>query len=165
MNIAPFQHCVCNRMGHSLGLCDGVNQFSENGIKVRHSTKLGEKLVAVVLDGCVFTDNQTKCDGVFILASQNSDVISLIELKGRDIEHAFEQIAYVKNHRPEYRQIKQMVIRQMSGDLNEKAFVVSSALISKSEKEKLELHYQCRITDILHSTATTPVPDIRKYIN
>jgi hypothetical protein len=164
INLASLQHCVCQRMGNVLSLCDGEHQFSENGIKIRHTTRPGEKVTAVVLDGCVFTDQQMKCDGLFIFESQNHIVLSLVELKGKDIAHAFEQIAYVKNQRTEYGQIKQQVVQQAIGNLNEKAFVVSSALISKTDKEKLESHYQLRITAILHSTATTPVPDIRSYI-
>ena len=164
MNLAPFEQCVCRRMGGTLSLCVGANQFSENGIKVRHTTRSGENVVGLVLDGCVFTDNQTKCDGLFVFETQNNNVLSLVELKGTDITHAFEQIDHVKNHTTQYTQIKQMVSEQVIGQLNERAFIISNAIISKPEKEKLENHHQLRITQILHSEATTPVPDIRNYL-
>ncbi|WP_157792541.1 hypothetical protein [Thiomicrospira microaerophila] len=46
MNLEAFQHCVCLRMGNRLSLCDGEHQFSENGVKVRHTTRPGEKVTA-----------------------------------------------------------------------------------------------------------------------
>lgn len=164
INYGIFQSCVCQRMPNTHVLCEGVNGFSEQGKKVRFSTKSGEQVDALVIDGCVLSDNQPKCDGLFVFTSPSKNILALVELKGTDIVRAFTQLAFVKKQRAEYVLIKQLVASQTSGRLVEKAFVVSNASIGKVEQERLENQLGIRVSAILHCEATTPVPDLRAYI-
>ncbi|GKT12709.1 MAG: hypothetical protein ISEC1_P1689 [Thiomicrorhabdus sp.] len=165
VDIEPFNHCICLRMVNHQSLCDGKHGFSEQGKKVRFSTRSGESLMTVVMDGCILTDQQLKCDGLFFFQSSSKNLVCLVELKGANhIAHAFEQLAFVQKHRDEYIQLKQAFTTNSVGQLQEKAFIVSNGSLSKVEHEKLENQHSIRVTAILHSEATTPVPDLRNYI-
>ena len=59
----------------------------------------------VALDGCVFTDNRKKCDGMFVLSRSDRTGLLLVEMKRSHLEDAYEQIAYVVNQRQEYTDI------------------------------------------------------------
>jgi hypothetical protein len=163
VNLGSFQSCVCRKMPQIHALCAGSHRFAEQGKSVALICKSGESVTALVLDGCIFTDNLPKCDGLFVFESSSNNVLALVELKGTDIPQAFVQLAYVKFKRPEYSQIKQMCMQQI-GQLKEKCFIVSNGAISKVEHEKLEQHYRIRVFPVLHSTATTPIPNLRNYL-
>ena len=145
-------------------LCMSDNGFTEKGISVKLNPKKGETVAALVVDGCIITDNNTKCDGLFVLVSPSKCVMALVELKGRDILHALEQLAYVRNQRSQYKQLKQLVTQQSRAAIVEKAFVISSFTVDKVDRESLETQYNGRVAAILHSRATTTVPDLRQYI-
>lgn len=164
INYSNFQCCVCHRMMNTHPLCDGFNGFSEQGKKVRFSTRPGENVDALVVDGCVLTDSQLKCDGLLVWSSQSKALLALVELKGTDMAKAFAQLAFVKQQRQEYQQIKQLVSQQVQGVVKEAAYIVSNFKISKVEKEKLEQHHSIRVKAILQCEATTPVPDLRNHI-
>ncbi|MCO3935654.1 hypothetical protein [Pseudomonas aeruginosa] len=80
----------------SFGTCADTNN---NPIVV--AEELGRKLVInnnsrqtmskVRVDGCVVTDNSLRCDYLFELGQPMEKVIYL-ELKGRNVEHAYEQL-------------------------------------------------------------------------
>ncbi len=165
MNIAPYQHCVCRTYCNTLDLCDGETCFAEQGKKVKLVPRAGEEVVAVVLDGCVFTDNRPKCDGLFLWAGGNRKAAILVELKGAGaLPHAFEQLAYVKKNRPEYRQLLDSLNRLPGSRAVEKAFIVSNGMLSKPKKETLENRFGIRVAEVLHCEAATPVPDLRRYL-
>lgn len=166
VDITPFNDCICQRMNNTQDACLGANGLREQGKSVICSTKNGESVSCIVLDGCVFTDNLQKCDGLFLLNTNSKKFACLVELKGVDIKHAFEQIAYVRSRRTEYQQIKQAFIGAAGAhQVAEKHFIVSSGSMSKPEQEQLEEEHGIRVTAILHSAATTPIPDIRKWIS
>lgn len=71
INVAPFEHCLCQKMGNTLDLCDAVLTFCEKGKKVKLEIRQNEEAKALVLDGCVFQDNELKCDGLFLFRSGN----------------------------------------------------------------------------------------------
>lgn len=161
INIGSYETCVCKRRSVPHSLCNGVLEFEEKGKKIKLVPRNGEEAKAVVIDGCVCNDNNKKCDGIFLLRSNNKNYMILVELKGKNIEHAFEQLAYVRKHRPEYTELKQLFMENQPGSLRHEAFIVSNFVLKKVEHQKLENTYNIRVKGILHSEATKPVPDIR----
>ncbi|MFZ4524571.1 MAG: hypothetical protein ACOYOE_03245 [Chlorobium sp.] len=149
-------------MGNTLDLCDAVLTFSEKGKKVKLVPRNDEEAKALVLDGCVFQDKLARCDGMFLLRSGNKKVIILVELKGaHDIPHAFEQLAYVQKYREEYRLIVDRFRKDGTGQLVEKAFIISNGMLSKPDREREEKKHGIRVREVLHCEATSPVPDLR----
>jgi len=146
-------------------ICLSEYGFSEEGKKVKLCPKSGEKVMAIVLDGCVFTDNKPKCDGLFLFAASNRKAAVLVELKGAgDIPRAFEQLAYVRTERLEYRDLLNRLNQLPGPKATEKAFIVSNGLLTKPQKENLENQYCIRVESVLHCEASTPVPDLRHYL-
>ena len=88
----------------------------------------------------------------------------LVELKGSEVEHAFEQLVYMRKHRPEYKKIEKLFITGQNRNMSHEAFIVSNFKKTEVEKQKLENTYRIRVKAILHSEATIPVPDIRQYL-
>lgn len=164
INIGRYETCVCKRRSVPHSLCNGVLEFEEKGKKVKLVPRNGEEAKAVVIDGCVCNDSHLKCDGIFLLRSNNKNYMILVELKGKNIDHAFEQLAYVRNHRPEYTELKQLFMENQPGSLRHEAFIVSNFVLKKVEHQKLENTYNIRVKGILHSEATKPVPDIRTLL-
>jgi len=153
-------------MGRTPALCVGQYGFEENGIRVSCKPKRNEQVFAIQLDGCLLNDNDPKCDGAFIWQAPNRAALLLVELKGAgDIPHAFGQLAYVKNRRPEYQQLKSLITTPRP---IEKAFIVSSGVISKPQKEKLEKKAMLgdakhQILFVGYQTSGTPGRKIQKY--
>ena len=166
IDIGRFETCVCTRRGEPDEMCSGPYSFEEKGKKVGLQPKgREEETRALVLDQCVFRDTNPKCDGMFIFRRRHRYWMILVELKGTNIEHAAGQLAATKHNRPEYQAIKGMVKAKASGQLTELAFIISSAIPSKPTIRRLEDQNNIRIKAILHSTATTPIPDLRKSIS
>lgn len=165
MNVEPFQHCVCQKFSNTQPICLNEYGFSEQGKKVKLGPKSGEKVMAIVLDGCVFVDNKPKCDGLFLFAAAYRKTAVLVELKGAgDMPRAFEQLAYVRNQRPQYRDLLDRLNQLPGPKATEKAFIVSNGLMTRPHKEKLENQYGIRVEAVLHCEASTPVPDLRQYL-
>ncbi len=164
MDLKPYQHCLCQRMASGQpALCDGPQAFTEQGKKVKLTPRRGENVYAVALDGCVFTDNKLKCDGLFLFCGRSQNVAVLVELKGTDIQQAFKQLAYVRYKRSEYQSLREQFKIHCQGQVVEKAFIISSAIPSLPDKEKLEEHYGIRVKALLHSDATAKVHDLRDH--
>lgn len=160
-----FTSCVCSGRAVPNKLCDGELAFEEKGKKVTLSLRSGEEAKALAIDGCVLTDNEPKCDGLFLYrARNNKNFILLVELKGGEIDHAFGQLNYMRNNRPEYTQIKTLFMNNQTGSLREEAFIVSNHGISTVDKQKLENQNQLRVKAILFSEASSPRPDLRDYL-
>jgi hypothetical protein len=75
-----------------------------------------------------------------------------------------KQLHYMRTNRPEYKQIKTLFMAEQTGSLKHEAFVVSNYIVSGVDKHKLEEKYGIRVKAILHSEATSPVPDVRRYL-
>ncbi len=164
INTEPFSHCECRRMDNTHQLCQSDLMLQEEGKKVELVLRTGEEAKALVLDGCVFTDNATKCDAMYLFQGKGKKVIALVELKGAaDIAHAFKQLAYTRHQRPEYQDLKQALHSSGPGITQEKAFVISNGTLSKPLREQLEREHNIRVSAILHSESTSKVPDIRAY--
>ena len=164
IDVGKFQGCVCQSRSNPHSLCDGSLRFEENGIKVAIEPKAGEEAVAIVVDGCICKDSLTKCDGIFLYKRQNRRWIILVELKGSDVEHAFEQLAYMKNHRSEYKEIYELFKEENNYQVSEAAFIVSNHILSLPEQQKLEISNGIRVKRILFSAATKPIPDVTNYL-
>lgn len=155
--------CVCKKYENTQKEC--VNEFtiSEQGKSVKLEPKTGEEVMAIVLDNCVITSDGKKCDALFLY--QNSKDVKysfLVELKGAgDLPKAFEQLSYTKNSRIEY----QNIINELQINKSNKKFViVSNGALPKTELENLENSYGIRVKKILHSEATTPIPDLKDIL-
>ncbi len=164
ISIWKFETCVCRDRRIPDKLCEGNLSFEEKGKKVRLTLRANEEAKALVIDQCVCRDNNLKCDGIFLYRRKNKHWIIMVELKGRDIEHAFEQLAYMKNNRTEYQEIARLFMEGERGRAQQEAFIVSNFKISITEKQELENDHRIRVKTILHSAATTPIPDIRQYL-
>ncbi len=164
IDIKKFETCTCREKGVPDGLCESKLSFEEKGKKVRLSLRANEEAKALAIDQCVCKDNDLKCDGLFLYRRKNRHWIIMIELKGRDIEHAFEQLAYMRNHRPEYKEIEQLFMEGGNGRAQPEAFIVSNYKITSVLQQKLERTHRIRVKAILHSVATKPIPDIRYYL-
>lgn len=164
IDTSPFQHCECQRMGNQFSLCQSELSLEERGKKVTLSTRTNEQAKVMVLDGCVLTDNNTKCDALYLFKNQSRKVAALVELKGAAaIPHAFEQLAYTRKQRPEYQQLRAQLDRSGPGKLIEKAFIVTNGMLPKPEREKLENRHGIRVHEVLQSEPSGKVPDLRQY--
>lgn len=165
IDTTPYSHCECRRMGNTYPVCQSDLMLEEEGKKVRLTLRAGEEAKALVLDGCVFTDNDTKCDAMYLFRGGNRKVVALIELKGAsDIAHAFAQLAYTRKHRHEYKLLKEALENTGPGIAMEKAFIVSNGMLSKPKRERLENRHGIRVNEILYSEPSSKVPDLRDWL-
>jgi len=164
INVGRFQVCVCQGNGNPDGLCGGDLLLQEKGKKVSISLRHAEEARALVIDGCICNDDGLKCDGLFLYRRGNHKWILLVELKGSDIQHAFEQLHYTRFCRPEYAEIEQSFTEGRIGNLTREAFIVSNHLFSKIEQNTLENQWRMRVKNILFSEATSPIPDLRDFL-
>jgi hypothetical protein len=88
----------------------------------------------------------------------------MVELKGGNLEHAFEQLAYMRNHRTEYNEIEQLFVAEQIGNIHHSAFIVSNFMISTVAQQKMEQENGIRVKKILHSEASKTIPDIRDLL-
>ncbi|MBK1640631.1 hypothetical protein CKO12_01800 [Chromatium okenii] len=165
MEVARFEHCVCRKMDNCHQLCAGAFMLAERGKKVKFSVRAGEQVKAIVIDGCVCNDNDKKCDGLFLFLSHQRSAAFLVELKGGDLSHAFEQLRFTKEQRPEYIELVSTLASNSGRKVIEKSFIISNKLVSAVAREQLENRYQIRVHRILHCEATTKIPDLRDYLN
>lgn len=165
INIGSFETCVCQGRGIPNNLCDSNLSFEENGKKVKITLRPGEEAKALAVDQCLCTDNRQKCDGMFLYRRGNKHWMILVELKGTHMEDAFEQLAYMRNNRPEYKQIETWFMNGQHGNLKHEAFIVSNFKLTEVEKQKFERLHGIRVKTILYSEATSPIPDIRQYLH
>jgi len=151
-------------MANRHDVCKGELTLEEKGKKVTLSLRASEEAKAVVLDGCVFCDSDLKCDALFLFKGNKRKVVALVELKGAGhIAHAYEQLAYTRYNRAEYKHLKQNLNRSGPGQLKEMAFIVTNGMPSKPERQKLEDRYGMRVNEILKSEPTRKIPDLRVY--
>lgn len=164
IDIAKFETCVCKADGIPDNLCASELSFEEKGKKVKITLRVGEEAKAIAIDPCVCKDNNLKCDGMFLYRRKNKHWMILVELKGSDIEHAFEQLCYMRRNRSEYTEIQNLFMEGQNRNLKHEAFIVSNVKPTEVEKQKLENRYQIRVKAILYSEPSTTIPDIRSYL-
>ena len=166
---ARAEECTCQRMRgrQPSPLCKGQYTFQEEGKQVRFSPRQQEDTRAIALDGCFFGDEEKRCDGLFIWRQTGGGrkVAALVELKGAgDIPRAFEQLAYVRHNRPEYRELVDSVNEEPGQRAIEMAVIVTNGQITKPERESLEAQYGIRVRVEMHSMPSSPVPDLRNNL-
>ena len=164
IDLKRFEECVCKGRKAPDSLCDGELSFEEKGKKIKLSLRENEEAKALAIDQCVCIDNDLKCDGIFLYRRRNKHWMIMVELKGSDIEHAYEQLAYMRNNRPEYKEIKQLFMSNEVGRPQQEAFIVSNVMVSAVDKQKMENNKNIRVKAILHSVAIKPVPDLRQFL-
>jgi hypothetical protein len=165
MNIAPHQHCACERMSNNLSLCVDSLTFREEGKQVRLVPRRDEQATAVVLDGCVFQDDRLKCDGLFLWRGRTKKAAILVELKGANhIAHAFEQLAYVRRERPEYQELLAILEAFPGGVPNQLAIIISNGMLSRPEHERLEKAYGIRVRAVLYCEPSSAIPNVREHL-
>jgi hypothetical protein len=162
INLGKFETCVCKARGIPHRICYEALTFEENGKKVKLTPKQGEQAWAIVLDGCVCNDGNPRCDGLFLFRHRNRKVVILVELKGVLLEQAFKQLAFTRYERLEYREIKELFAEK--SQVSEMAFIISNYIPSKRELVRLENSNKIRVKQILHSEATKPIPELRRYL-
>lgn len=164
IDLGNLETCVCKSRGIPNNLCDSDLSFEEKGKKVKITTRAGEEAKALAIDQCVCNDKEKKCDGLFLFRRGNKHWMILIELKGTHVEDAFEQLLYMQTQRLEYKEIEALFMAGQNGRLHHEAFIVSNFKRNEVEKQRLENRYGIRVKAILHSEATSPVPDVRAYL-
>jgi len=165
IDVHPYGHCVCTRMKNDQDMCDGQWTFSEKGVKVRFRPRSKDEVLALVLDGCVLTDNNPKCDGLFVFRSGAKKALLLVELKGSaNIPHAFEQLAYVTSSRDEYKELRKRLAAAGPGKVLEKAFVITKGAITTPQKERLENQFGIRVAAVIPAGPARKIPDLREYV-
>lgn len=163
------QGCTCQRMKgqQPSDLCAGRYTFEEKGKEVKFVPRQQEETQAIALDGCVFRDNQIRCDGLFLWRQSGGGrkVAALVELKGAsDIPRGYEQLAHVRRHRQEYHDFVNDLNTPPGELAKELAFIVTNGALPKPQQENLEHEYGIRVRLIMHSSPTGPTPDLRERI-
>lgn len=158
--------CICLENKSPCNLCCGDLCFLDAGIRVVLRPKKNEIAVAVALDGCVFKDNQKKCDGMFVLSRSDRIDILLVELKGSHLADAYEQIAYVLNHRKEYNDIISHLasLNTVNRPVRQSSVIVSTGWINPRDKQKLENAWGVRPAIITAKKPAGAAPDLRNTL-
>jgi len=131
IDLGQFESCVCVRRGEPSESCADRFVLQEKGKKITLRPKQGERVKLLVLDGCIFKDTRSKCDGIFFFEKGNSTYIILVELKGGDIDHAFEQIKFARENRQIYSDLRNQLGQDRSGKVCEDTFVISNHRLDK----------------------------------
>jgi hypothetical protein len=158
--------CICLANKSPCDLCCGDLCFLDAGIHVVFRPKKNETAVAVAMDGCVFIDSRKKCDGMFILTRPDRIDVLLVELKGSHLDDAYEQIAYVVNHRKEYADaISHLAcLAPTQRQVRERSVIVSTGLISRNAQQKLEKAWGIRPSIITVQKPARSAPDLRNIL-
>jgi len=164
INLGNKNNCICKKYNNTQPECINKYNICEQGKSVKLEVNNNEKMCVIIIDQCLITGNKTKCDAIFLFSSKNKAVSFLTELKGAgDIPKAFAQLSTTCKY-AEYKNIINELENYSNKKVTEKFIIVSNGLLDKPTKEKLENQYKIRVTAILHSEATTPIPDLRDYI-
>ena len=66
IDLGSGNNCVCRKYNNTQGQCKDQYTISEQGKSVKLVPKLREQVIAIILDGCLLQDNDTKCDALFL---------------------------------------------------------------------------------------------------
>ena len=63
--------CICKKYQNTQDEC--INEFTirEHGKSVKLEPKVGEDVMTIIVDKCLITDNNTKCDALFTRQRKN----------------------------------------------------------------------------------------------
>lgn len=167
MIVLGKNECICQKYSNPnpREVCKDQYTLSEEGKSITLKPRIGEDVMTIVLDKCIIDDNNTKCDGLFLYKTSSKKHSFLVELKGAgEIEKAFVQLSYTKYNRKEYKNIINLFYQLDNQKVLEKFAIVSNGSIEKTRLEILENQYNIRVKKILHSEATTPIPDLKELI-
>ena len=164
IDIASFNKCICQSVKKPVDMCADVLTLQEKGKKIKLTPKRGEEAIALVLDGCGVKSEKSTCDGLFLLKSPHKKWIIPVELKGTHLYDAFQQLANTIQQLPEFKTICNEFEANEPMKIITNSFIVSNAMFNSTDKVKLENVHGIRVKSILHSTATKPIEDIRKYL-
>ena len=158
-------HCICKKHNNTPKECIDQYTLSEEGKSITLKQRSNENVMAIVLDKCILDDKNKKCDGLFLYKTLTKKHSFLVELKGAgDIEKAFIQLSYTRDNRVEYNNIINLFYDTDNKKVYEKFAIVSNGSLEKTRLEQLENQYNIRVKKILHSEATTPIPDLKELI-
>jgi hypothetical protein len=103
---------------------------------------------------------------MFVLFRSHQIDVLLVELKGSHLEDAYEQIAYVVNHRQEYADFvsHQASLAPSNRRVRESSVIVSTGKIDKRDREKLEKAWGVRPAIITAQKPASAAPDLRKLL-
>jgi hypothetical protein len=163
IELESFETCVCKRRGVPSDSCADQLVLQEKGKKVTLKPKIREQAKLLIFDKCLINDNQLRCDAIFFLETESKAFMILTELKGEDINHAFQQLVYTREKRSQYALLKTFFDESTGKTINEEAFVISNYQISKVGLQRLEKSHGIRVKAVLHSEASTPMPDLRNW--
>lgn len=120
----------CTQLKDSLDIQDKDECFSdstvakEKGKEFRIIKNANQQLCKVRIDGCLITDiTIKKCDFMFYVCETQK--LLLVELKGKNIEHAISQITHTKGY------LKQKLCNP---DSNYEGIIVSSSVPRSAER-------------------------------
>jgi len=165
INLGNKNNCICKKYKNTQPECVNKYNICEQGKSVKLEVNNNEKMCAIIIDQCLITGNKTKCDAIFLFSSKNKAVSFLTELKGAgDIPKAFKQLSTTCKDAEYKNVINKLKHFSNNKKVIEKFIIVSNGLLDKTTQEKLENEYEIRVTAILHSEATTPIPNLRDYI-
>ena len=161
-------HCICPkiRVADTPDECITQYTISEQGKSITLKPKNNQEIVlAIVTDQCIIKDKHTKCDALYLYKKTNNKYSFLLELKGAgDIEKAFKQLSYTRDNREQYKEIIKKFYEVDNKNVEEKFVIVSNGTLEKTRLEELENFYKIRVKKILHSEATTPIPDLKEIV-
>jgi len=167
IDLGDKSHCICKKHHNTQDECIDALTIREKGKSVKLTPKNNsENVMAIVLDKCVITDKKkTKCDAMYLYKGKHRKYSILVELKGAgDIEKAFHQLSYTRDHRIEYKDILKKFKNIDGKQIIERFAIVSNGLLPKTEMEKFENSYKIRVKTILQSEATSPIPNLIEII-
>lgn len=154
--------CICKKYDSFPKECLNEYQFEDSGKKVQLKAKNNEKVIIIAIDNCLITtQSSSKCDCIFIYENnKNQKYTFLVELKGNDLKKAFYQLKVTR----ETKEYKNIIETLEISSKNQKNVIVSNHIFEKPYIEKLEKKENIRVRQVLHSTAQTPIPDLKDII-
>ena len=171
-----FNCCVCVKAGSCVdtgkrcSLCFGSNGFQERGQQAKLVPQNNDEQVkAIVLDGCLLSDDSKKrCDGLFLFCKASKIYIVLVELKGTHIEDACDQLACVKNEHQEYTNLFKLIESDRKVKIIERFFIVTNVTVSLQELTRFNKEYNMRFEIITNPRRkrrqNSITPDLRARV-
>jgi predicted nucleic acid-binding Zn finger protein len=160
--------CICPKIkiSNTPKECKDQYTISEQGKSITLKPKNNqEKVMVIVIDECIISDNNTKCDALYLYKKSNKKYSFLVELKGAgDIKKAFKQLSYTKYKRKEYKDILKKFCEIDNQTTKENFVIVSNGTMEKTRLEELEKTHNIRVKQIIHSEATTAIYDLKDYL-
>lgn len=103
---------------------------------------------------------------MFVLSRSDRIDLLLVELKGSHLEDAYEQIAYVVNHRQEYNDVVSHLanLTPAKRRVRESSVIVSTGSINIRDREKLEKAWGVRPVIITVQKPAGAAPDLRNTL-